>query len=158
MCAYWRVEISAVDLAAAEAGFTQSATAGGATIVSYFPELGWRYPRVSRGAIVTKLGPGPLQDAGVSEGDVVLAIDGRDVADPASFARLVGEELARLDEHGGLLHVLVQPQRGESRELSYAIASRRSPPSAAPTATTGSVNVWDRVGGNRGTGRDDPGQ
>ncbi len=45
---------------------------------------------VSGGVIVSDLGPGPLRDAGVQVGDVILSIASQDVTSPDRFAEVAG--------------------------------------------------------------------
>jgi anti-anti-sigma regulatory factor len=164
--AFASVDVPVAQLRGAAEGYAQAASALGATVVSFFPELGWRFPKLEHGAVVTKLEHGPLQDLGLAEHYIVLAIDGRDVIDAASFAKIANEEHAQLVEHGGLLRLLVQTDTGDPREFSRTIPGKLDP--AAPRVRdvrprgdvppTGGINVWDRFGGNRGSGRDDPAQ
>ncbi len=150
--------------------YTQRDAALGATVVSFFPGLAWKFPKLDHGAVVVALEPGAIQELGVAERYIVLAIDGRDVIDAAGFVKILTEERAALAERGGSLRLLVQGDSGDPREFSTTIAGR---PVETPTTTpknggktgretgsggTGGVNVWDRFGGNRGSGRDDPTQ
>ena len=135
--------------------YAATATAQGATVVSAPPELAWRFAKVDRGALVIALGHGVLQQLGLAEHYVVLAIDGRDVVDAPGFARLAEDEHAALVAHGGALRLLVQADDGDPREFQTLIAGPREVvPTAIPRGTaqsppTGGVNVWDRFGGNR---------
>ena len=164
------VALAQVTLAPAEAkrlaaAYAKPEAALGATAMPLFPEVAWRFPRVDHGAIVVALDHGVLQDLGLAEHYIVLAVDGRDVVDAASFARLVTEEHASLEDRGGALRLLVQTETGDPREFSTTIAGRHvetpQPQHShhGPHDTgSGGVNVWDRFGGNRGSGRDDPTQ
>jgi anti-anti-sigma regulatory factor len=142
------------------------ASALGATVVDYVPELGWRYPKLDHGAVVTRLDHGVLQDLGLAEHYVVLAVNGHDVADAAAFAKLATSEFEALVDKGGPLRLLVQTENGDPREFATQIPGKPVPPILVPDHggkhptgdhSTG-VNVWDRFGGNRGSGRDDPTQ
>ncbi len=121
-----------------------------------FPGIGWRYPHVERGAIVTALAPGPLQELGLAEAAIVLAIDGRDVTDAAAFAKLVTDEQAAASEHGGTLRLKIAAGDGGPHELvrEYPVPDAKAPPGvqgpAVHTVPTGGINVWDRYGGSRG--------
>jgi hypothetical protein len=101
----------------------------------------------------------------------VLAVDGRDIPDAASFTKILGEERTVLADRGGSLRLLVQGDSGDPREFSKQIAGKpvETPPDTGGkgprnggrntgSGGTGGVNVWDRFGGNRGSGRDDPTQ
>ena len=165
--AFAEIDLPAPNVQGAGASYAQAASALGATAVAYYPELGWRFPKLEHGAIVTKLERGALQDLGLAEHYIVLAVDGRDIVDEKSFAKIVGEEYAQLTERGGTLRLLVQTDSGEPREFSKTIPGPPvdSHPTTRPRDThtthelpTGGVNVWDRFGGNRGSGRDDPTQ
>jgi hypothetical protein len=162
--AFAQVALGATELARLTESYTERATALGATAVGLFPSIAWRYPRLERGAVIVGLAHGPLQDLGLAEQYVVIALGGRDVGDAASFARLATEEHAGLVAHGGTLRLKVQIANGAPREFASQIAPPR--PDALPPAhgvrrspspgTPGGVNVWDKFGG--GKGRDDPTQ
>ncbi len=180
--AYAQVALGATELARLVEAYAQPASALGATAAGAFPLVGWRHPRLERGAIVTALGPGPLQDAGLAEQAIVLSIDGRDVADAAGFARIAADEHAHLEQRGGTLRLKVQTADPAPRELAIEISPRAAAGggggggssggsgvgggSGRPGGSAGGsgagppggVNVWDRVGGGKGSGRDDPTQ
>jgi anti-anti-sigma regulatory factor len=166
--AFAQVAVTSAQAKHVQSRAMQVANALGATVVDLQPELGWRFPKLERGAVVTKLARGPLQDLGLAEHYIVLAIDGHDVADAASFAKLADQEYGALAESGGTLRVLVQGDTGDPREFSAAITSATTPTGPRPAITPGTkttdrvppgaVNVCDRYGGNRGSGRDDPTQ
>jgi anti-anti-sigma regulatory factor len=145
--------------------YTTAYEAFGATVVTFFPELAWRYPKVSRGAVVVSLQSGSLQELGVAEHSVILAVDGRETPDAATFVKVIAEERAMLEEKGGSFRLLVQSDSGDPREFSQAIAGRPVDPGdrgrgrgKGGRPNTGGVNVWDKYDGNRGGGRDDPTQ
>jgi hypothetical protein len=153
------IDMDASTLAGKAATYPVTTSALGATAVKFFPELAWRFPKVAHGAVITKLEHGPLQDLGLAEHYIVLAIDGREVIDAASFQRIADEESAQLAEHGGILRLLVQTDSGDPREFSRTIAGKAQPESTPRpheqhdnVPPTGGVNVWDRYGG----GRNDP--
>lgn len=164
--AFIQVKLAAGDAQKLIESYTRPQTAMGATVLTYFPGLAWKYPKVTRGAIVVSLTAGSIQELGVAEKSVVLSIDGRDTPDAAAFAKIIVEERELLAERGGSLRILVQSDSGDPREFSQTIAGRpieivpgkyrggkdRGGPGA------GGVNVWDRFGGSKGSGRDDPTQ
>ncbi|HUJ59204.1 MAG TPA: hypothetical protein VLX92_11950 [Kofleriaceae bacterium] len=161
--AFARVEVPVASIKRAATGYAKPASALGATVVSLFPELGWRFTRIEHGAVVTGLEHGPLQELGLAEHYVVIAIDGRDVVDAPSFAAILTEEYAQLEDRGGALRLLVQTETGDPREFQTAIAGRRVEPGTTVRVPrvihdlpTGGINVWDRYNGGRSTGRDDP--
>jgi anti-anti-sigma regulatory factor len=171
--AFAQVTLGATELARLSEGYTQRASALGATVVGGFPLLSWRYPRLERGAVITALGKGPLQELGLAEQYIIVGIGGRDVGDAAAFGKLAGEEYAGLVEHGGTLRVKVAAEGGAPREFAAAIkaahpeqvpgpgpgAPPRDPRDAHDPAPSGTgVNVWDRFSGGKGSGRDDPTQ
>ena len=173
--AFAQVSLGATELAKLVEGYTVTSTALGATAVPMFPLVGWRYPKLDHGAIITKLGTGALQDLGLAEQYVVVAVAGRDVIDGASFAKLTGDEHAQLVEHGGTLRLKVQASDGAPREFSSVIKAKTDDTPGTtgkgsnggknggsnggrPTGNTGGVNIWDRYGGGKGSGRDDPTQ
>jgi hypothetical protein len=159
------VDQTTLDQLAARYKKTRSAL--GATVVDFAPELGWRFPRLDHGAVVTKLDRGIVQDMGLAESYIVLAVNGRDIADAAAFAQILAEEHERLVEHGGVLRVLVQTPTGDPREFQTAVEGITIDPAHAPSIHNGrnppntsppGVNVWDRYNGSRQGGRDDPTQ
>ncbi|HEY0253110.1 MAG TPA: zinc ribbon domain-containing protein, partial [Kofleriaceae bacterium] len=103
-----------------------TASAYGATLVDFPPELAWQFPQLDHGALVTKLEHGPLQELGLAEHYVVLGVDGKDVVDAAGFAKLVTDEISVLSDKGGTLRVRIQPESGEPRELSTQIPSKQA--------------------------------
>jgi len=167
--AFAKVELNAAEAKRLAGSASPPSHSLGATVVDLQPELGWRFPKLDHGAIVTKLEPGPLQDLGLAEHYIILSIDGHDVADAASLAKLALEEYTLLSNRGGTLRVLVQADTGEPREFSTTIqpatvvqvpshTGRQTGQAGTPQPPGGAVNVWDRYGGNRGSGRDDPTQ
>jgi anti-anti-sigma regulatory factor len=166
--AFARIAVPVTELNRRAAAVVKTSSALGATVTDFFPELGWRFTKLDHGAVVTKLEHGILQDLGLAEHYVVIAVNGRDVLDAAGFEKIIGEEHERLSERGGSLRLLVQTENGDPREFSTTIAGRRvEVPTRGDHGTrntgthdtgSGGVNVWDRFGGNRGSGRDDPTQ
>ena len=165
--AFAQLTLGATELARLVAGYAQPATTLGATVVGMFPLVAWRYPRLERGAVIIGLAAGPLQELGLAEQYVVLAVDGRDASDAAGFARLADDEYGALVERGGTLRLKVQAADGAPREFATAIkpasdatprAPERRPHPTGAGAGTGGINVWDRFSGGRGSGRDDPTQ
>jgi anti-anti-sigma regulatory factor len=164
--AFAQVELSPADAKRLAGRASPPSHALGATVVDLQPELGWRFPKLDHGAVVTKLQLGPLQEIGIAEHYIVLAIDGHDVADAAAFQKLANGEYMALGSTGGTLRVLVQADTGDPREFSTPVAGPPMPgtppirprPGATTGPAPGAINVWDRYGGNRGSGRDDPTQ
>jgi anti-anti-sigma regulatory factor len=153
-------------------GYTKSASALGATVVSIFPQVGWRYPRVESGAIVVALDKGPLKELGLAEQYLILGVAGRDVVDAATFAKLATDEHTQLKDRGGTFALKVQAGDSAPREFATPIKGKvvetplahptgnngNSGNNGNPTMPTGGVNVWDKFGGGKGGGRDDPSQ
>jgi hypothetical protein len=165
--AYAQIAVGKTELARMIDAYTQPGSALGATAVSMFPLVAWRYPRVDRGAIVTQLATGPLQEVGLAEQYIVLGVGGRDVTDAASFAKLATDEHDQLADHGGTFRMKVQAGDGAAREFAQVIKGKPEPvPDRTPHGThgprvdygSGGVNTWDRYGGGKGSGRDDPSQ
>jgi hypothetical protein len=169
--AFAQVALGPTELARLVEIYGQPASALGATAASVFPLVGWRHPKVERGAIVTALDRGPLQALGLAEQYIVLSIDGRDITDAAAFARLADEEHAQLAARGGTLRLKVQTPDPAPREFAEEIAPRtdgepergrpggrgRGSGAGSPSIPTGGINVWDRLGGGKGSA-DDPTQ
>jgi hypothetical protein len=152
--------------------YSQPAIADGVTVVGMFPQVGWRYPKVTEGAIVTDVGKGNLKNASLGDQTVVLEVDGRAVHDGSSFAKITAEELDRMKDKGGRLELRVQA--GDGGPAVFTAQVPGSAPAAVPQGSGGTsphgnggtggtgghggnVNVWDRY--NPGSaGRDDPTQ
>jgi anti-anti-sigma regulatory factor/DNA-directed RNA polymerase subunit RPC12/RpoP len=167
--AFARVTLGATELGKLLDGYTHASSALGATTVGLFPLIVWRYPRLEHGAVIVGLAQGPLQELGLAEQYVVLGVDGREVTDAGSFGKLAGDEYQGLAERGGTLRLKVQAADGAPREFATAIKPPHVEPAAVPgiggkhvpaagPAQPGSVNVWDKLGGGKGAGRDDPTQ
>jgi hypothetical protein len=150
--AFARVGLAEADLARLVERANRRATALGATVADVFPLIGWRYPAVERGAVIVKLGEGPLRAAGVPEHAIVLAIDERPVVDAPDFARHLDERVAALGKPGGSIVLRMQTVDPTPRDLTIRIAPSKIERPRPPAAGSGGVNTWDRYGG----GRDDP--
>ncbi|HET7501401.1 MAG TPA: hypothetical protein VFK02_10375 [Kofleriaceae bacterium] len=164
--AFAQVALGATELGKLVDGYSQTQGALGATVVSMFPLIAWRYPKLERGAVIVALDGGALQELGLAEQYVVLGVAGRDVTDATAFARLAEDEHAGLAERGGTLRLKVQADAGAPREFAAQIRPRSENvvPAApgrrphAPAAVGNGVNVWDKLGGGRAGNRDDPTQ
>jgi anti-anti-sigma regulatory factor len=166
--AFTQVKLAAADAAKLLERYTKRHQALGATTVPFFPELAWKYPKVTRGAVVMNLQAGSLQELGIAENSVVLAVDGRDTADAETFSKIVVEERTIQEERGGSFRLLVQADTGDPREFSQTFPGRiievpvdrngKRHGRSGSRDSGSSINVWDRFGGNRGSGRDDPTQ
>lgn len=166
--AFVQVKLAGADVARLVDAYTKQHKALGATTVTFFPELAWKYGKLSRGAIITALEPGTIQELGAAEHYVVLAVDGRETRDAETFAKIVSEERELLVERGGALRLLVQTDGGDPREFSKQFPGKpveviidpkdKRHGKGTQTGGTGSINTWDRFGGSRGSGRDDPTQ
>jgi hypothetical protein len=155
------------------AHYNKQVKALGGTFVPMFPLVGWRYP-IDHGTIVFALEAGPFKDIGLAERYIIQTIDGRDPAGIDSFAKIATDTHARLEDKGGTFRMDVMTGDGTAkREFStelkgpIQIENGTTTPTKRPTgngngrpdpATPGGVNVWDRYGGNKGSGRDDPTQ
>jgi anti-anti-sigma regulatory factor len=169
LIAFVQVKLTPDDAKQLITTYTTPSTALGATAVAFFPELAWKYSKLSKGAVILQLESGVVQELGLAEHSVVLAVDGRETGDAAAFAKVIAEEHTVLADRGGSFRLLVQADQGDPREFSTQLAGK--PVETAPdndgkkhhggkggTGGTGGVNVWDRFGGNKGSGRDDPTQ
>jgi hypothetical protein len=163
--AFAQVALGGTELAKLVEAYAQPASALGATAVGMFPLVAWRYPRLERGAVLVALGAGPLLEIGLAEGYVVLSVGGRDVADAAAFAKLAADEHATLVDRGGTFRLKVQTADPAPREFANAIRAHAPDrpetgkrPRNPSNAGSGAINVWDRFGGGKGSGRDDPTQ
>jgi anti-anti-sigma regulatory factor len=166
--AFVQVKLPAADAQKLVDSYSKRHTGMGATVVPFFPGLAWKFPRVSKGAVIVKLEPGPVQDLGVAELSVVTAVGGREAPDAETFKKLVTDERAILEDRGGLWRLTVHADGGDPREFSVAVAGRvieipidrrgGKGRNGRDGGNNGGVNIWDRSGGGRGSGRDDPTQ
>ncbi|MBT8493933.1 MAG: hypothetical protein KJO07_12845, partial [Deltaproteobacteria bacterium] len=77
--------------------YNKNSSARGATAVTYFPAIGWRYPDITEGAVITKLDKGgDLASFGLARKYVVTSIQDRVVKDAAGFKRIADEVMAQL--------------------------------------------------------------
>lgn len=160
------VPAASIEKMVAEYGVTQ--TVQGATVAPMFPLVGWRYPELDHGVVVVGLQAGRLRERGVAEQFVILEVGGRKVTGTESFAKLLPEEISRLEASGGTLELTVQAGDGAPRAFKDLIAKKAgaaarptNPGGARPSggnATNSNINVWDRVGGGNNGGREDPTQ
>jgi anti-anti-sigma regulatory factor/DNA-directed RNA polymerase subunit RPC12/RpoP len=168
--AFAQVTLGGAELAKLYEIYAQPAQALGATVVGMFPLIGWRYPRLEHGAVIVGLANGLLQELGLAEQYIVIGVGGREVGDAAAFAKLARDELDGLLERGGTLRLKVQADGGAPREFATVIKpqqdltpgprpiGRPRTPSATPDNSPSNVNTWDKLGGGKPTGRDDPTQ
>jgi anti-anti-sigma regulatory factor len=165
--AFVQVKLAAEDAAKLLERYVTRHEALGATTVAFFPGLAWKYPNVTRGAIVMSLAPGSLQQLGIAEKSIIVKVDGRETPDAATFKKVVEEERLVMEDRGGTFRLEVQSDGGEAREFSKTFPGRVI---EVPVERTGrrrgsrdgpgssGINVWDAVNGGRGGGRDDPRQ
>lgn len=154
--AFARVTLGPTEIAKLVEAYTQRSSALGATVVGVFPLVGWRHPKLERGAIVVATVSGPLQTAGITEQFTVLAIDGRDIVDAAAFERIANAEATAIASTGGPLRLKVQTSDPAPREFTATIKSSSATPPPPPTGSgkrpvdtgSGGVNVWDRFDRN----------
>jgi hypothetical protein len=166
--AYVRYSLAPADAKRLADGYAKPETAHGATVVSAFPEVGWRWPAQTAGAIIIKLDSGRLKDVGLAETYMVLEVGGRDVVDAAAFAKLTTDEIAQLERTGGTLQLEVQAADPRPRSFAAAIKStvEAVPSSRDGTSSgrdgkrsgSGGVNVWDTYNTGKKANPDDPNQ
>jgi hypothetical protein len=134
--------------------------------VTFFPELAWKFSKVTHGAVVLSLDAGSLQQLGVAEKSVILQVNGRDVSDADQFAKIIVEERDNTENTGGAFRITVQSDSSDPREFSQSFPTRvievpvdrpRHRGKGTGGSSTGGINIWDRTGGGK-SGRDDPTQ
>lgn len=116
-----RIQLSADDVRKLLDVYSRPREALGATVMTAYPGLAWRYPEIEAGAVITELGKGPLKDAGAAPGQVITAIGGRMIADADAFVRMVEDQLEKLGKEGGALQLTVAAGEGGAGELSVEI-------------------------------------
>jgi hypothetical protein len=169
---YMQYTLSGADVKRLVDSYSHTETADGVTVVGMFPQVAWRYPKVTEGAIVIDVGAGNLKNASLTDQTVVLEVGGRAVHDATSFAKVTGEELDRLKDKGGRLELRVQAGDGGASVFTAQIPGTQQAVPAGSGQTgphyngggnnTGghnpNMNVWDRYNSGSGAGRDDPTQ
>jgi anti-anti-sigma regulatory factor len=167
--AFARVIVPAASLDKLAAEYGVLAKVQGAQVAPLFPLVGWRYPELEHGVVVVGLDAGRLKERGVAEQFVILEVGGRKVTGTEAFAKLLPEEISRLEASGGTLELTVQAGDGAPRSFKDLIAKKATGAPARPAGTGGqrnpgggtgnsNINVWDRVGGGTNGGREDPTQ
>jgi hypothetical protein len=167
--AFVQFTLPASNAAALVSRYQQTGRALGATVVTAFPQLGWRYPTLAAGVVVVAVADGRLKNRGLTTGYLLLDVAGRVVSDAPSFEKLIGQEMQRLELVGGNLELTVQAGDIEPRTFQDSVEKKTRLP--LPNAGRGNgdggrnagnsnvnVNVWDRVGGGSAGERDDPNQ
>ena len=166
--AFVQVKLPPADMQKLIASYTKQHEAFGAVSVAFFPELAWKFPKLSRGALILALKPGGIQELGIAEHSIVTSVGGRDTPDAETFTKVINEERDVLVERGGSMRLLVQSDNGDPREFSQTFPGKQELPDekghkrhgrhGRSGSSSGGLNIWDRAGGNRGGGRDDPTQ
>jgi len=157
-----KYELDSTQVSDLVAIYTSEDAAEGATAVTLFPSLLWRYPEIDSGAFVVAVEDGLLTQAGLQTGVAVAEVEGRHVRDAADFARVVEEELGYLRERGGVLTLQVTDVEGTLlRGLDVKIAAvasktKRPPHRRRTEQETQRRSTWDELGGSTRGGRDNP--
>jgi hypothetical protein len=92
--------------------YTKSIDALDARTVTAFPGLAWRYPSIQGGAVVIDTDDGILKETGVAEGQVITAVQGREVKDVGAFDSVLQYQLTTLSQESGDLKLTVQSDSG----------------------------------------------
>jgi len=167
--AFVRFVLAPAEAARLVAAYAKPETALGATVVPAYPEVAWRWPTQTAGAIVVGLKAGRLKDLGVAEKYMVLEVGGRDVADAAAFVAVATDEVARLEVTGGTLKLEVQADDPRPKSFAQAIKARVTESGdtghdngkrgdGGKHPGTGGVNVWDQYDHHKKPNPDDPNQ
>ena len=154
--------------------YQQTAAALGVKVATVYPLVAWRFPEVSKGAVVVGTEKGPLSSTGLATPYVILGVGTKEdalspVANAAEFAEKVQRYYDEVTKTGG--HVYVAVERGAESPKTYDLevpAPKVDTPSTSGGSRGGgnrgggnrggTVNVWEQFGGDRGGGRDDPTQ
>ncbi len=133
----------------------------GASVVTVFPGVAWRYPNVDQGAIIVGLDTGKLRDSGLGTEAIVQEIQERPVKDAQAFSRLLDDAVKLLTERGGQLKLKLKT--GDMGSGDYTIPFPKKSEPSHSTSHSGSHSrdhgqvrppvPWQRKGG-----RDDPTQ
>jgi hypothetical protein len=144
--------------------YAKPSTALGATAVTVFPGIAWRYPEITTGAVVTALGEGSLKTIGLAEQYIVTHVQDRQIADAEAFAAIITEEVTRKIKEGGNLKLIVKTGDTLPVEFNQPIPKKvegetrpagRGGGRGGTRPPSGPFNTWQEAGGGRG-GRDNP--
>jgi hypothetical protein len=136
----------------------------GASAVTSFPGIAWRYPDVTTGAVITNAGDGDLMAIGLADQYVVLSIQDREVKDAPAFAAHIQEEVDRKRKEGGNLKLVVKTGDGMPVVFNRPIPKEfdGTRPGGRPGGVRpggrdpgGVFNTWEKAGGGSGS-RDNP--
>src|SRR5262249_57196768 len=98
------------------------------------PGLAWRDPSLRGGAELASIAAGPLRDAGLGAGDIVVEVEGKPVVDAAGFLAAAGSEAERLAETGGALHLGVKSGDGPPRAFTITVPKKAAAPAGGGPA------------------------
>ena len=87
-----------------------------ARVVTSFPGLAWRYPTLEAGVVVVDTDDGVMKEAGIQEGQVITAIQGRPIKDSGAFVQFLDYQLKSLAQESGDLRLTVLGDKG-SKEV-----------------------------------------
>jgi anti-anti-sigma regulatory factor len=139
----------------------------GASAVTVFPGIAWRYRDVISGAVISKIAAGDLTNFGLAERYIVTSIQDRQIKDAKAFANIANEEWERKKNEGGALKLIVKT--GDTPPLEYNKpihkvdrgggrgGSRGGGRGGSRGGSTPNINRWDQAGGGS-RDRDDPTQ
>jgi hypothetical protein len=162
--AWTQVVVTAPDAKKLIELYAKPTPAMGAQVVPVFPAIGWRYPKLEGGAVVTTVGDGYIKQAGIAPPAVIVAANHVAIASPANIESALDEAIL---QNSPIIALDVETDGGT--QAFHATLPDTTPPethehpkhpgsggSQTPVITPGGVNVWDRYNG-RG-GREDPSQ
>lgn len=147
--------------------YSKTCETKGAKVATVYPGVAWRYPDIEAGAIIVGLDSSDLKGLGLSEQQVMLEVQNRNIDSGQALCKIFEDEWTDLKEKGGNLDMLVKTGDNPPRKYSTLIektvkktkptntGGTRRPP--RNTGSSGTINTWDRVGGGSGS-RDDPTQ
>jgi len=150
-----RFEITKANVSRLVEQYGKPETALGASAVTLFPGVAWRYPDVTTGAIVTDLESGDLRALGLAEKFIVMSIQSREVTDAKVFATMITEEVERAKKEGGNIQIIVKTGDTLPVEFNKPIPKRETARPAGrgnrgnrnPGAFRG--NTWEQTGGKQ---------
>ena len=153
--AWVQISVSAKDLARLVELYTRPTTVDGATLVTVFPAIGWRFPKLETGAIVESVGDGKLHDIGLPAQAVLVTANHAPIGTPGAIASPITSVDVQTDNGTQAFNAPVAPTEAPVEKPLPRHGSGGA--KETPVVTPGGVNVWDRYNGGRG-GRDDPSQ
>lgn len=115
--AFVRFDITPSALNALVASYSTTQEVLGATVLTAFPSIAWRYPDAAVGALAVEIGSGPLKRYGVQPGSVFMVVGDQPVRDAEDFATRMKGEYDSRSERDGKVRFVIMTAEGKTVEF-----------------------------------------